>query len=329
MTDLASSPAERIGELATAYMASKQLFAAARTGMFGYLHDAWRTPSEIALALGVEERVARMLADSMSGLGLLERDAGRYRNGPVADAHLAGAGDEVDLRPWLVFLDQISWDQWDHFPRSVDTAEPGPLHLEGERFATMARGTGAFRRLHATMLSRHVDLTPFRSMLDLDGMDADFAIEAMRVNPGLRVTCAYLPEFAGSVRAALETAGVASRAEVVAVDPLEATPSADHDLALITHSIHRHDAEANIRLLRIARDAVEAGGRLMLMDFFLDDDPAQRVLDANHAAEYLVFDGTVIYPVADVRAWLVTTDWRPTGMVTLPGGPRVLLAEAV
>ena len=45
--------------------------------------------------------------------------------------------------------------------------------------------------------------------------------------------------------------------------------------------------------------------------------------------EYLVIDGTVVYPRAEVEGWLAQTGWRATGLAALPGSPRVLLAEAV
>ena len=66
-----------------------------------------------------------------------------------------------------------------------------------------------------------------------------------------------------------------------------------------------------------------------MLDFFLDDDDEQRGIDALHAGEYLVIDGTVVYPEAQVRGWLDDAGWKVHDKVALPGSPRVLLATAV
>ncbi|MCI0689258.1 MAG: hypothetical protein L0Y54_18800, partial [Sporichthyaceae bacterium] len=87
----------------------------------------------------------------------------------------------------------------------------------------------------------------------------------------------------------------------------------------------------NRALLARARGAVPFGGRLLVVDFFLGGDPdsAKRPLDALMAGEYLVVDGTAVYPEAEVRAWVEATGWRWRETRPLPGGPKVLLAEAV
>ena len=63
-------------------------------------------------------------------------------------------------------------------------------------------------------------------------------------------------------------------------------------------------------------------------DFFLDNDPQQRALDALHAGEYLVIDGTIVYPEEEVNDWLVQAGWAPLEKLELPGCPRIIVAEA-
>ena len=53
-------------------------------------------------------RAARISADAMVALGLIERDGDLYRNGPAAAQYLAGP-TPGDLRPLLRFWDTISY----------------------------------------------------------------------------------------------------------------------------------------------------------------------------------------------------------------------------
>lgn len=109
----------------------------------------------------------------------------------------------------------------------------------------------------------------------------------------------------------------------------KATPEGDYDLVFATHVIHRFDAEQNAQIFRSLRAAAAAGATLTVLDFFLDDDAEQRGLDALHAGEYLVIDGTVVFPEAQVRGWLTDAGWDVREKVELPGSPRVLIATAV
>jgi hypothetical protein len=319
----------RIVDLAIGYMGSKQLFAASRIGLFAALADGDKDAGELAAATGVSERIARILADGMSSKGLLIRTAGRYALDPDARAYLAGASAELDLAPFLTFLDQISYPHWLQFGHTVDTTEPGDLGMDEARWGTFMAGVMTYNGLHAAMFADAVDTAGRSRLLDLGGLAPYFSLEVMKKNPALHTTFAFAPDFADSVRQAVTDAGVADRAEVVAAETATARIEGPFDLVFANHVIHRFTAEENAGIFRNARASASAGARLVVLDFFLDDDPQQRSIDALHAAEYLVIDGTVVYPESEVRGWLEAAGWKPTGVVALPGSPRVLLAEAV
>ncbi|MGW4403911.1 methyltransferase [Nonomuraea sp. NPDC004702] len=316
--------------IATGYMGAKQLFAASRIGLFEALADGERSAGEIATATGVTPRMARILADSMAGLGLLTRTDGRYALGADAAGYLAGRkSSELDLGPFLTFLNQISYGHWLQFDTTVDTTEPGVLDTSGDRWGTFMAGVMTYNSLHARMLGGAFDFTGFRSLLDLGGLSSAFAFEALRANPGLRASFVYDPTFADSITQQVAEAGFADRAEVTGVPTDTATPAGPYDLVMVNHVIHRFGVEQNRAILRNARAAAAPGARLLLLDFFLDDDAEQRAIDALHAGEYLVIDGTVVYEESQVRAWLDEAAWKPVDKLALPGSPRVIVAEAV
>src|SRR6185503_7965398 len=96
-----------IMQLAAGFMAAKHLFAASELGIFEALADSPATLDALAARTGLSRRAARISADAMVALGLLDRDNGAYRNGPVAAAFLAGGPSAPgDLRPFLRFWDK-------------------------------------------------------------------------------------------------------------------------------------------------------------------------------------------------------------------------------
>ncbi|SDW61554.1 O-methyltransferase [Amycolatopsis xylanica] len=318
---------ERIVGIAIGYMAAKQLFAASRIGLFTALADGPLTAAELSEKTGKPEKITRILGDAMSSLGLLSRVDGRYELAADAAEYLGGGG--LDLAPFLTFLDTISYPHWTQFGHTADSGEPGKLEMDEARWGTFMAGVMTYNRLHAEMLAGAFDYGPHRKLLDLGGLSSAFALEAMGVNEELHTTFVFDPAFTESVTTAVAEAGLTDRATVIGAETPVARPDGEFDLVMVNHVVHRFDAQQNAEILRNARAAAAPGGRLLLLDFFLDDDADQRPIDALHAGEYLVIDGTVVYPESEVREWLTAAGWRVVDKLALPGSPRVLVAEAV
>ena len=102
---------EPIMRLAAGFMAAKHLFAANELGLFEALADSPATLDALAARTGLTRRAARIIADAMVALGLIERDGDAYRNGAVAAdlpgraatgrpaARSSGSGTRSVIRP--------------------------------------------------------------------------------------------------------------------------------------------------------------------------------------------------------------------------------------
>ncbi|MFB6891477.1 methyltransferase [Kitasatospora sp. NPDC056327] len=317
-----------IVEVAVGYMAAKQLFAAAEANLFAALADGPLDVPQIAERTGLPQRTSRILADSMAGLGLLDRVDGRYTNSPSTAAYLTGAEGQIDLRPFLHFLDEISYPHWLGFGDTSRTAEPQQLDFGGERMTTFLGGVMTYNALHARLLAEHYDFTAHERVLDLGGLSGSFLAEALTAAPALKGTFFSVGELVGHARDVLAAAGVADRVDIVEGDAVAGDVPGGFDLVLLEHVAHRFDAEQNLAIVRRARAAAAEGGKLVLLDFFLDSDENQRAIDALHAGEYLVIDGTIVYPEDEVRGWLREAGWEPVETRALPGSPRIIIAEA-
>lgn len=317
MTQTLASP-EPILAAATGFMAAKQLFAANEIGLFPALADGPLAADDIARRLDVPARSVRIVADAMVALGLLDHADGAYANAPAAAAYLAGA-DGLDLREFLSFWNALSYPHWRSYEESVRQAEPAELTLD-DRAKSLFGGVARFNAVHAAMLCEHYDFGAHERLLDMGGMTPAFATTALDRHPSLRAT--YLND-----ADSLAQAPSHDRLELVAADALTDPLPLGFDVVLLAHVAHRYDADDNRALLRRARETVGDDGRLLLVDFFLDPT-APRGLDAMFAGEYLVIDGTVVYPEDEVRGWLDGAGWHHLQTIALPGSPRAIVARA-
>lgn len=319
---------ERIVDIAVGFMGAKQLEAASRIGLFAALADGPKSIAEISAAAQHAERQVRTLADAMNALGLLDRENGLYSLAPDAEKYLSGRG-EIDLTPFIAFLGDISYTQWLGYDRTVDTDQAGTLDLDEAGWAFFLDGVMTYNALHAEQFGEAFDFSGYRDALDFGGLAAGFSIVAMRQNPDLKTRFVYAPDMSGGIAEAAAQAGLAERVTVEEGATESTRPGGAHDLVLLTHVLHRFTESQNLDILAAARDAAAPGATLMLLDFFLDGDARQRGLDALHAGEYFNIDGTIVYPVEQVEAWLAKTGWKADRLVPLPGSPRVLVATAV
>ncbi|GAA3853092.1 hypothetical protein GCM10022243_18340 [Saccharothrix violaceirubra] len=312
--------------VATGFMAAKQLFAASELGVFAALAAGPATSAELAERAGLPERTARILADAMVGLELLAFADGKYTNTAVTAEYLSG-GDGLDLRPWLGFWNGMSYPHWLHYTESMRTAQPGPFQLDESNMGEFMNGVQTYNSLHAQQLAEHYDWRLHKNVLDLGGLAISFLTEAAARNPELTGAFVTTPDFIKMLEGSL-TGELADRIKFQAADPLTDEIPGHYDAVLLEHVLHRFTPEQNKTFFTAARKVVDPGARLLVVDFLLLADDARRI-DPILAGEYLVIDGTVVYPEAEVVSWLGETGWKFLETRPIPGSPRVVIAEAV
>ncbi|MFT4123627.1 MAG: class I SAM-dependent methyltransferase [Microbacteriaceae bacterium] len=321
----------RIIDIATGYMASKQLFGAVRIGLFRAIADGHDTVATAAAATGRPERQVQTLLDGAFASGLVTRVGGVYGLEPDAADYFTGGAR--DLTAFMNFLEVGSFRAFDdHWQRTVDTDEGGTLDWGDTAFVTaFMAGVNQYNRLQSYWFGEAFAATAAgrTRMLDFYGFTADWSLELLARTPGLTTRYVYSEQAVPQIRAAVEAAGMMDRASVEAGDVLETIPGGDHDLIIAPHVIHQRSDAENRRILAHLRASAAPGAILGLFDFFLDTLPQQRAVDARHAAEYFNFDGTVVYPETRVVSWLEAAGWSFTGYVDVPGSPRVLTATTV
>jgi len=309
------------------HMAAKYLFVATQMGLFERLAQGPLPLDELARRVGMPPRTARILADALVALGLLERHAAGYANAATPAAFLAG-NPGPDLRPLVRLWDQILYRQWATLEQALRTGDAtlGYADFSPAEQHTFSVGVDALTAPAAQALASVYDFGRQRALLDLGGGTGSFLRAAQARHPALRGALFERPDTAAAVR---QMPGGAAL-EIVEGDLLRDPLPPGYDAVLLANVVHLFSPETNRALLRRIRAAVEPGARLLLVDFWMDATHTRPLFGALLAAEFVIVTGEGdVYSAEEVGAWLAATGWRLLEHTPLAGPASLFVAAAV
>ncbi|HEY7273298.1 MAG TPA: methyltransferase dimerization domain-containing protein [Actinoplanes sp.] len=321
---------DQIFQLAQGFMASKHLFAASELGLFEALGEGPVDLAGLAARTGLIPRTARISADAMVALGLLERHDDRYANTPAAAAFLTG-GTPADLRPLLKFWDRLSYPAWGDLAGALGRGRPGHqvFDIDDDLVPIMSAGIEAATAAACRALPGVAGLPPGSRVLDIGGGTGSWAIALVTADPSLTATVFERPEVAAVAEARLRSSGYSGRIGVRTGDLLIDDLPRGYDTFLLANLVHYFTPDTNQSILHKIRAATDPGARLLIADFWTDATHTQPVPAALMAGEFAIHinDGDV-YSVEEGCAWLTASRWNVTGHTALAGPISLITAEA-
>jgi SAM-dependent methyltransferase len=320
---------ELIMQLAAGFMAAKHLFAASELGLFEALADSPAGLDALAARTGLTRRAARISADAMVSLGLLEADGGTYRNSPVATAFLAGPGP-ADLRPFLRYWDKISYPAWTRLAEALASGPPQEIsELSPDLQRVASEGIEAVLAGPAHALPTAFDFGAHRQLLDIGGGTGSWSIAIAQHHQHIQAAVLDRPGTVELARSKIAAAGLASKISVVAGDAMTDKLPAGYDVFLLANLLHYFSPEQNQDLLQRVRRATRPGAALLLADWWTNPEhtqPRQAALMAGQFAVNLL--NADVYSADEARTWLDRTGWRFAGHRPLAGPQSVIIAQA-
>ena len=320
---------EPVMRVAAGFMAAKHLFAASELGLFEALGDGPTSLDGLTARTGLTPRAARISADAMVALGLLERHGDRYQNSPAAAAFLAGPSP-FDLRAFLRFWDKISYPAWTNLARALAVGPSVEIFdLDHSLQQVASEGIEAITAGPAGAFAETVDFSSHHRLLDVGGGTGSWSMAAVRRHPHLEATVFELPTVADLARQRLK-GEFGARIAVVAGDFMADELPSGHDVCLLANVVHYWSPEENRELLTRIRGAVVPGCRLLVADFWTDSSHTEPLMAALMAGEFAVHirHGDV-YSVEEMETWLAATGWALADHRPLAGPFSLVAADAI
>ncbi|MDX3380113.1 methyltransferase [Streptomyces niveiscabiei] len=269
----------KISGLAHSFTVSKLLLSAVEIDLFTVLAatvEGSAETEELRAATGLHARAATDFFDALVALGLLEKEEGRYRNSPLAQACLV-RGDAYK-GGFLDGANHVLYPAWGRLTEALRTGKP---QAEGD-FEAMLDDPRARRTFLAMQdalsaplvpqLLDAVDFGAFSTLVDVGGARGNLAGLILQARPGLTARVFDRPQNAGPCAEHAKTLGVEGRLGFTGGD-FFADPLPGADAVIIGHVLADFSVDERKTLVRKAYDAVSPGGALLVYDPMPGDEP--------------------------------------------------------
>lgn len=288
---IARRHARELFDLCSGFVYSQVLYAGVQLGLFGKLRNGPLTMTEIASAVGLPLEGTERLVNAASALDLLETTHdGRWRltvNG-ASIAPSTGLEKLIEHNQLLYrdLLDPVAMLRDPHRSQTAIAAyfpygEAG--RPEDVDPIAAARYSDLMASTVPPLAEEVVDAYPVkkhRKLLDVGGGIGAFLTLMGEYAPNLDLMLFDLPAVAVHARAALEANGLHARTAVHAGNfQTDALPTGA-DLITLVRVLLDHGDEVALTVLRRAREALEPGGTLLVVEPFSGIRGAERVGDA-------------------------------------------------
>ncbi|MFZ4438132.1 MAG: methyltransferase [Syntrophales bacterium] len=258
-----------------------------------------RTAAEIALLISTDPRATEILLDALTGLELIKKRGKKYHNATLARKYLVkGCADYMGD---IIRYGESLWQSWSHLDEIVRTGKP--CREEGWRdYEAFTLGMHHLSSQKAPSVLDKIGLHGVKSALDLGGGPGTYSIEMAR--RGIHVTLFDQPVTIPIARKIIASEGVTG-ISFMEGDFVRDDIGSGYDLILASQVCHCIGDSENQVLMHKCRNALNAGGRVVIQEFVLDNDHTTPLSSALFSVTMLVSnDGGRSYSPAEISAWL-------------------------
>jgi SAM-dependent methyltransferase len=298
--------ADDIHGMARAFFRSRILLTAYELGLFTALGEAGKTSAEVAKELGTDPRATDRLMNALTVLGLLDKEEGLFGNTPAASRYL------VEGKPEYMAGLMHTVNLWDSWSTLTDAVRAGTSVFERPGGEAGERRTDAFiaamhygASLRAERVVAALDLAGVSRVLDVGGGSGAYAMAFVRACDGITATVFDLPPVTPLTRRYVEAEGLSDKVEVVEGDANVDELPRGYDLVFMSQLLHSNSAEENEALIANGAASLNAGGRLVVQDFVVDEGRAGPPRPVIFALNMLVAtEAGDTYTESEIRGWM-------------------------
>ncbi|HXM96887.1 MAG TPA: methyltransferase [Candidatus Dormibacteraeota bacterium] len=319
--------------MASAFQESCLLFAASDLGIFAKLAELGPADGpQLAHALGLSERGARLVLDACAAVGLLQKENGRYRNAPDAAAFLV-PGRPGDLSGALRYNRDVypAWGKVAELARTGTPVENPELHLGENPARTRSFVLSSHGKAMAMvpMVLPLLNVADRSQLLDVGGGPGTFSVAIATANPKIKCMVLDLPAVVAIASELIAQKGHTERVTLLPGDYHTTPFPSGNDVVLLFGMLHQESIETIRDLLARAYAAMLPGGLLYVMDMMTDQSHINPPFSAMFAVNMaLTKEHGWVFSDAELKQWVTVAGFRDFSVRPLPPPMPHWLASA-
>ncbi len=297
-----SEQAKQLRQLWGSFQTSRVLLTANNFRVFDHL-ERDQSSRSLAKTIHTDVRATEILLDALTGIGLLIKRKNRYRNSAKASYFLVSGGPHYqgDI---IRHVDSL-WDNWSGLDTVVKTGLP---NRRSRTHTDFIRGMHNLAVLKAKKIIRTINMKGVKKALDLGGGPGTYSMEmAGKVE---RVVLFDVPDTMKIAKGLIREKDI-NNIDVVQGDFINDDIGSGYDLVFISQILHSYSPADNLKVLRKCRKALNKDGRIVVQEFFIEEDRTQPSHSALFSVNMLVNNtGGRCYSPGEIRQWLLKAGFR-------------------
>lgn len=324
---------DKVMQLITGAWATAILGSAAKHGIFNALERDGDDAEGVAKKAGISVRGAQAVLDGLTGVGLVTRSNGRYRNTPESSAFLVKGKPAYFGGMAEVMTSSLT--EWATLPEAVKTGNPTATNtadmVDNEFWHVLVPAIATLSFPVAQMAAERLGIPKAGtvSWLDVGGGSGVWSAVWLSANRQARGVQLDWPTVNQIAKGFVATFGVADRFETIDGDFHTADFGiGQYDYAIYGHIAHQETPADNRAIFRKFRQALKPGGTLLINDFILTDERTGHPFAMMFASQMLlVSKGGTAWRQSDYRSWLAEAGFGSVDIVPTPSPATVVFAK--
>ena len=263
-------------------VASQALYVAAKLGIADLLAEGPKRVDELAASAGADAPSLYRVLRALASIGVFKEEESQvFALTPSAEALRSDVPNS--LRDVAIFWgEDWNWKVWGNILYSVRTGKPAWAQIHGEQvFEFFEKNPEAGRIFDRAMTSFSgvatkavvdaYDFSNIGTLVDIAGGHGRLLNAVLEANSSMRGVLFDLPHV---IESAKQTTSVGDRCEFATGDFFVSVPTGG-DAYMMKHIIHDWDDERAIKILKNIKDAMNPGGRVLVIESVIADGNGQ------------------------------------------------------
>ena len=270
---------ERIFQIMNGFQYSAAFKTAVDLELFTKIAEGNKTSADISTACRASERGIRIIADTLTVVGLLNKHQGEYSLTDASAAFLdkhspAYMGSAVEF-----MMSPVQMNGFENLTQAVrqggsTVTDGGSIDPESPMWVTFARAMAPMLMPAAQMLPGHIGFESDRKLkvLDIAAGHGMFGIMVAKAFPHAEI---YALDWKNVLTVANESAqkfGVADRHHLIPGSAFDTDLGDGYDVVLVTNFLHHFDVETCTNFMRKVNGSLNEGGKAITLEFVPNDD---------------------------------------------------------